>query len=962
MIGEGGMGNVYVAEQTQPVKRLVALKLIKAGMDSRTVLGRFESERQALALMDHPNIARVFDAGTTDAGHPFFVMELVKGVPLTDYCDSHRLGLPERLALLRQICSAVQHAHQKGVIHRDLKPSNILVESHDGTPVPKVIDFGLAKATAGLQLTEQSLYTAFGAVAGTPLYMAPEQATFNAIDVDTRADIYALGVILYELLTGSTPIPREAFRKAALDEMLRVIREVEPPTPSSRIGTSEALPNIAASRQVEPARLGRYVRGDLDWIVMKALSKERQRRYESATALAQDVERFTSHEPVSAGPPTATYRLRKFVRRNRTQVIAVSLVLLALVAGVIGTTLGLLEARRQKVLADSQRDRAEKRLAQVEKANEILGSIFKDLDPRKEVRETRPLSVVLGERLDRAATQIQGEAIGDPLVVARMQAALALSLSELGYYEKAIPLLDKARETFTAQLGPDHPVTLKCMSQLGHGWRILRDFKRGTPLLEKAWARMKAVLGPDHLDTLGCMRDLAYCYQADGKLDLARPLLEEALALTKARYPDHKDVIFCLQALADVNWVLGRLDLSVPLAKEALAIARVKFGTENLNTITLINNIALYYQESGDLDRALPLYKESLALHLALVGPDHPETLVARGNLAAAYSDAGIFDLALPLLEETRKRMTARHGPDHPFAFMSMFYLAEGYLGAGKFDLALPLLEVTLALRKAKLPPDHFDTLKSMHDLAVGYWSVGKVDRAIPLFEECLKIRTAKLGRDHPGTVATKANLGALYRDLGRTAAALPLLEEALPPSRKHLTLMWVSEALQDAYIQAGQTDKAVTLSREQLEKGRAELPSDGLPLARLKGQAGYTLLKVKDWAGAEPLLRESLAVREAKEPDLWSTFNAKSLLGEALLGRKAYGEAEPLLRAGYEGLKARAGRIPVRFKALRLVETLDRLIALAEATGTAEEVKKWKEERAKPPVASHATGDGGPR
>jgi WD40 repeat protein/serine/threonine protein kinase len=345
-IGEGGMGSVFLAEQTQPVKRQVALKLIKPGMDSMTVLARFETERQALALMDHPNIARVLDAGATDGGRPFFVMELVKGIPLTDYCDQHRLGLPERLALFRQICSAVQHAHQKGIIHRDLKPTNILVESHDGHPVPKVIDFGLAKATSGFQLSEHSLFTAFGTVAGTPLYMAPEQAAFNALDVDTRADIYALGVLLYELLTGSTPIRRETVQRAALDEILRVIREVEPPTPSSRISTSEALPAIAATRQIEPSRLGRFVRGDLDWIVMKALSKERQRRYESAIALAQDLERFVNHEPVSAGPPTASYRLRKFVRRNRPQVVAAVLGLVAL--AVLGAGL----ARQERLKAE----------------------------------------------------------------------------------------------------------------------------------------------------------------------------------------------------------------------------------------------------------------------------------------------------------------------------------------------------------------------------------------------------------------------------------------------------------------------------------------------------------------------------------------------------------------------------------------------------------------------------------
>ena len=325
-IGEGGMGTVYLAEQLRPVRRRAALKLIKRGMDSRNVLARFESERQALALMDHPHITRVLDAGKTDDGRPFFVMELVEGIPITEYCDTHHIDLNARLGLFRQVCSAVQHAHQKGIIHRDLKPSNILVESHDDKPVPKVIDFGLAKAISGMRLTEQSLFTASGSVAGTPLYMAPEQASFTALDIDTRADIYALGVILYELLTGSTPITRESIGPAAIDEMLRMIREVEPPTPSSRVSTSEALPTLAANRQVEPARLSRLLRGDLDWIAMKALAKERERRYASAVGLADDVERYLNHEPVSAGPPTASYRLRKYVRRNRVQVAAAGLV------------------------------------------------------------------------------------------------------------------------------------------------------------------------------------------------------------------------------------------------------------------------------------------------------------------------------------------------------------------------------------------------------------------------------------------------------------------------------------------------------------------------------------------------------------------------------------------------------------------------------------------------------------
>ncbi len=456
-IGEGGMGSVYLAEQSRPIRRMVALKLIKPGMDSRAVLARFESERQALALMDHPNIAKVLDAGSTEAGRPFFVMELVKGIPITDYCDKHRVGVQERLTLVRQICSAVQHAHQKGIIHRDLKPSNILVESHDDKPVPKVIDFGLAKATSGQRLTEQSLFTAFGSVAGTPLYMAPEQAGFNALDVDTRADIYSLGVILYELLTGSTPIRRETMQKAALDEILRVIREDEPPPPSSRISKSDTLPTVAASRHMEPAHLSRFVRGDLDRIVMKAIAKERQRRYDSAIGLANDIERFINHEPVSARPPSSLYRLRKFVRRNRVGVIAASIVLLALVGGVIGTTLGILEANRQSALALTRQKQAEERLAQRNKANEILLSIFRDLNHDDSVNETLPLANRLGKQLDVAAAQLEGEAVADPLGVAEMQSDLGWSMNGLGYPKRAIALLTTALATQTERLGPERP-------------------------------------------------------------------------------------------------------------------------------------------------------------------------------------------------------------------------------------------------------------------------------------------------------------------------------------------------------------------------------------------------------------------------------------------------------------------------------------------------------------------------
>ncbi len=352
-IGEGGMGEVWVADQLEPIKRRVALKLIKPGMDSRSVLGRFEAERQALAVMDHPNIAKVLDAGSTSDGRPYFVMELVKGTPITEFCDARKLTPKQRLELFIPVCQAIQHAHMKGIIHRDIKPGNVLVALHDEMPVPKVIDFGVAKAV-GQQLTEKTIYTGFGALVGTPAYMAPEQATFNQLDVDTRADVYALGVLLYELLAGSPPIEKERLKLAALDEILRIVRDEEPPRPSQRLSTSQAKASIAATRGSEPAKLTALIKGELDWIVMKALEKDRTRRYESATGLAKDVQRYLANEIVEARPPTFGYRFRKIVRRNKARVASTALVALALATGIAGTTWQAAERRREREVSQLQ--------------------------------------------------------------------------------------------------------------------------------------------------------------------------------------------------------------------------------------------------------------------------------------------------------------------------------------------------------------------------------------------------------------------------------------------------------------------------------------------------------------------------------------------------------------------------------------------------------------------------------
>ncbi len=366
-IGEGGMGTVWVAEQTQPVRRKVALKLIKPGMDSKAVLARFEAERQALAVMDHPNIAKVLDGGATAAGRPFFVMEYVKGVPITEYCEAARLSVPQRLELFVQVCSAVQHAHQKGIIHRDLKPSNILVAPYDDKPVPKVIDFGLAKALHQ-PLTERTLHTAHETVLGTPLYMSPEQAQLNNLDVDTRSDVYSLGVLLYELLTGSTPLERRRFKEAAWEEVKRLIREEEPPKPSARLSSTDTLPSLAAGRQTEPARLTRLVRGELDWIVMKALEKDRSRRYQTASGFAADVQRHLAGEPVQAAPPGAGYRLRKLARRHRAALATAATVGLLLAAAAAVSTWQAVRASQQRQVAEANERQALAEQAKAEAA------------------------------------------------------------------------------------------------------------------------------------------------------------------------------------------------------------------------------------------------------------------------------------------------------------------------------------------------------------------------------------------------------------------------------------------------------------------------------------------------------------------------------------------------------------------------------------------------------------------
>ena len=695
-IGEGGFGAVYLAEQREPVVREVALKIVKPGMDSRQVIARFEAERQALARMDHPHIAKVFDGGTTPSGRPYFVMEFVDGAPLTTFCVKRKLDLQQSLELFRQVCSAVQHAHQKGIIHRDIKPSNVLVGLVDGRPAPKVIDFGIAKAIEQ-PLTDRTLITQALQLLGTPAYMSPEQAGLKSTgadderpDIDTRSDIYGLGVLLYELITGRPPFDSRQLLSAGLDEMRRIIREVDPPRPSTVAiqAPGDSSSPVSGDRSRRP-----LVSRELDWIVMKALEKDRSRRYESADALAGDVERFLAGEAVTAGPPSAAYRFQKYAQRHRTQLISAVLAALALLAGTAVSVRQAVVANQARRDEAAQRAKAERQAAlAVDRANQVeeVLEFFQEKilsAPKPAGRRWRGLGAdtTIREAIE-AAEPILAETFKDrPLVEASIRFAIGDTYHHMGAPRKAMGQVRRALELRREHLGPEHPLSIQALGLLAVTLHNDGQLMEAIQAREEYLRLRERTLGPNDPLTLEAKHSVAWQCMAAGLRDRAVQLNEETLATCRKVFgPDHRRTLFAMQDLADVYGATERVDRAIPLQLESLSAWRRIAGPEDWETIFAQIGLAKFYALAGRHEEALALREESLALCRKHSGDTRGYTSQALHELAASYTRAGRFAEAVDLYRERVERFRLQLGAEDAETLNAMDLLAAAYGRAGQ--------------------------------------------------------------------------------------------------------------------------------------------------------------------------------------------------------------------------------------------------------------------------------------
>jgi non-specific serine/threonine protein kinase/serine/threonine-protein kinase len=854
ILGEGGMGIVYLARQAEPIQRQVALKVIKIGMDSREVLARFDIERQTLALMDHPNIARVIDAGATSGGRPYFVMEHVDGVPITEYCDGGRLGVGERVALFLSVCEAIQHAHLKGIIHRDLKPGNVLVAEVDGRPVPKVIDFGLAKATRQ-GMAERTAFTRFGRLIGTPEYMSPEQAGLVDGDIDSRTDLYSLGILLYEILAGAPPLDAAELRGAGLEGLLRKIREAPSPRPSVRISSlGEAGVEIANNRRTDRATLMRRLQGDLDWVVMKTIEKDRERRYATVQELAADLRRYLNHEPVEAGPPGALYRLGKFVRRHRLGVGTAAAVLIALVLGVVGTSLGWVRALRAERRAAQEAETAQQ-------VSDFLVDLFRVSRPGNVPADT----ITAPDILAQGAERIRSDLAGQPLIQARMMFTISGVYRSLDLQNEGLPLAEEAYRIRERELPADHFDLSTSLVNLGTLLEDLGRFDEAEEKLTEANAIQDRTLDPEDPRRIPALSNLAGLYTARGRFQESESLFRRALELGDKEFgAGNPELAILYMNLGSVLSSLGRLEEAEQLLTGALEKMRGRVGDDHVSYALAASVLAVLYQRQNRLDEAIPLFRQVVEIQERNLGPVHNNLAGSIGSLAVCYAMQGHYEEAAPLFLRVFEISEELYGPDHvdvgralvnvgniqrdlgdydaaEEAYLRSADILERRLGEaedlamvygnlaglygrqGKDEDSLALHRRALAIREKTLGPEHPSTAMSMDNVAATLRDLGQLDEAEPLLLRGLAIREKTLPADHPNIAKSLNGLAILYREQGRDAEAVETFERAIEMRKKslgpdHPHLAHSLSALAVLHRDRGRTEAAEKLFKQALE------------------------------------------------------------------------------------------------------------------------------------------------
>jgi non-specific serine/threonine protein kinase/serine/threonine-protein kinase len=825
-------------------------------MDSREVVARFAMERQALATMDHPSISHVYDAGTTPAGRPYFVMEHVVGLPITTYCEQHAVPLAQRLDLFERVCLAVQHAHQKGLIHRDLKPSNILVTTIDGQPQPKIIDFGIAKAI-GPEHADQTAITLASQFIGTPQYMSPEQAGLLAPDIDTRADVYALGVILYELLIGTTPIEPERFSGIGYAELVRIISEDEPPRPSARLREDPGqAAQVAARRQIDPARLQRILAEDLDWIVLRAMEKERDRRYPTASALAADLQRFLRNEPVEAGPPTVGYRFGKFARRHRAVLTAGGAVAAAILLGLVLAVIGLVEAR-------AQQRRAAASLAESEAVTTFLSEVLSSADPR---RLGRDATVV--QMLDAATVEIDSAFTGRPWVEARVRETIGRTYLQLGRYE---------------------------------------DAERHN---RRAYALAKAHLQPTDRTRLLTTLSLGQTLTRMNRRSEAGVVLAEALDLAQVQEPvPGRETLRAKKLQSDLFKLEGNLAAAEPLAREVLESRLRLLGDEDPETLVAMTDLGTLLMEAGRIDEAEPMYRDALASRRRLFGDDHPDTIASIGQVAEVRLKRRDPEGAESLWREALALSERVNGPEHPQTLAIRSNLSTALAWLRRYEEAEALLSVNLEDHLRTLGPDHRQTLGVMHNLGAMNGYLGRRERELELKSAVLEARYRLFGWEHPDTIASEMTLARFHLSMETPDAARPLLEHVCDTYRRTLPIEDIRRIeanllLTETYLALGLPDLARPLVAERQEGKRINAERADAALASIRQYAEDLLLcepeDLRRPDAAMPWIHRLIEMTEAKElmPLVWLAM-AHEAQGDRAEALKAAERALPLVEPG---------------------------------------------------------------